>query len=29
MRKLWADFAKGKQLDATDGVDDLISIEQK
>ncbi|KAG9943380.1 putative esterase, partial [Aureobasidium melanogenum] len=28
MRKLWADFAKGKQLDATDSVVDLISIEQ-
>ncbi|KAI4747019.1 putative esterase [Aureobasidium sp. EXF-12298] len=26
MRKLWADFAKGKQLDAADSVDDLISI---
>ncbi|KAG9565190.1 putative esterase, partial [Aureobasidium melanogenum] len=28
MRKLWADFAKGKQLDAADSVDDLISIKQ-
>ncbi|KAG9524745.1 putative esterase, partial [Aureobasidium melanogenum] len=28
MRKLWADFAKGKQLDAADSVDDLISITQ-
>ncbi|THY02307.1 putative esterase [Aureobasidium pullulans] len=29
MRKIWADFAKGKQVDAADAVDGLISITRK
>jgi para-nitrobenzyl esterase len=28
MRKIWADFAKGKQVDAADAVDSLISVER-